>query len=842
MSAISDLVQNQQEFNVNEQIASISDTNTRDDVTSFDYTCYLVINYQDCKVGAVAYRHNRLELLNEMYEFYDFNFICKMLKMFEPSDVIVSTKCDTKLMLFLKKFALNTMEPVQQAIDLNNTSNLDESNETDNVSLLDCSHNQFESIDLIIKCFVLHILPERLFQFEQCKNRIIAMNLPQTVNMVDEQERYIYLTSHLNFTETNVIKSLGVMLHFIEMDSTIKSNLNHSNTSSLIQNMIHTNLNHFVRMDHSAFEALEIFQSEWHPSVSNKGIYKKEGLSLYGIFNCCASKVGSYQLKKLFLQPITDYDTLQERLDTIEFFINQNNLCLKNSLIGYLKNIRDLTPILNRLKSASFLINDFYLLYKTISNIIAINNAISKLSTQLTIFHKLTTNITIELNEIIDCLNTVIDFEKSTVKITINKGIDTELDNLKSTFNNLPQTLSNSVFEESFENEFISKYLEYITIIYIPQLGFLIALPLIRVQQIDNIEKHGFELIFCANDSAYYKNSKTKEFDNHFGDIMSQINDRTHHILICVKDYILERKEQMNRAVLICGQLDSFIALAQTAISYHYTKPILTCKEEIKIVGGRHPLYELITETFNSNDYSSDVDHGKIVVLFGPNSSGKSVYLKQVSLIIYLAHIGSYVPAKFSEITIVDQIYTRLRTPESISTQLSSFKHDLNQMIMATKFAKQRSFVIIDFFGKGTLSIDGYSLLTSFINYWASNGSQPHLIVSSQFNLLASINTPQKVRFLEFESQTFKLIECIKYDNYNENFEFINIPASIKERAKCLSKADNFFQIETTNSFPKLIEKQRKFIEIADLILSETNLEDIIKKVSPILRSFRRNA
>lgn len=820
-----------------------SELDTRDDTASFNYDSYLVISYENCKVGAVIYRQNRIELFAEMYEFYDFHVISLLIKQLEPGHVVISTRTDFNLMKFLKKFASNSnsIDSLQKIGDsTETTSSVDQDVDQEFINSTP-SVQECESQIELSACFVLHILSARLFQFEQCKNRILAMNLPQIANVTDNQERFIYLTSHINFTETNVIKALGVLLFFIEKNTSLKPakvplNCN-TNLLTPIDKLNNINLDYFVRMDQHAFEALEIFQSEWHPSVSKKGIYKKEGLSLYGIFNSCASKVGSYQLKKLFLQPVTDYDVLQERLNTIEFLINPASVSVKETFVEYLKNIKDLTPIMNRFKSTSFIVNDFQVLLKVLSSAIAIRNTALKLNNQLDLFQNLSKNISIELENAIECLNNVIDFEKSTVKFVIRKGIDDELDNLKFIFNQLPKTLTNSISDESIENDFLSKNLQHVTIIYIPQLGFLIALPLIQVQNTENIDKHGFELIFCADDSAYYKNSKTKEFDSYFGDIMSQINDRTHSILICLRDYILDRVEFFNLAVMLCAQLDSMIALTQTAINYNYVKPVLTCNGRISIVEGRHPLYELITESFTANDFHSDDEQNKIAILFGPNSSGKSVFLKQVSLIVYLSHVGSYVPAKFAEITLVDQIFTRIRTPESISTHLSSFKHDLNQMIMATKFAKKRSFVIIDFFGKGTLSIDGYALLSSCINFWIQNENKPHLMVASQFNLIASIPPTPSVRFFAIDRTTFRLIENVNYEVYLENLETFDLPEPIKVRARKLSTADDFVQVNAANAFPSLITKQNKYVEIGHFIMNETSQADYLNQISLFVKS-----
>ncbi|WKX98105.1 hypothetical protein Q1695_013642 [Nippostrongylus brasiliensis] len=151
-----------------------------------------------------------------------------------------------------------------------------------------------------------------------------------------------------------------------------------------------------------------------------------------------------------------------------------------------------------------------------------------------------------------------------------------------------------------------------------------------------------------------------------------------------------------------------------------------------------HPLSRLVTEPFVQNSVSSGGDSSRIKVFTGPNACGKSVYLKQVGLLVFLAHIGSFVPAEVAHIGIINKIFSRMYSVDSVLDGMSTFAKDLNQVSSALRRGDQRSLIIIDEFGKGTLTEVGLPLLASTLSYWTSKGNDycPHVFVSSHFHAL----------------------------------------------------------------------------------------------------------
>lgn len=191
----------------------------------------------------------------------------------------------------------------------------------------------------------------------------------------------------------------------------------------------------------------------------------------------------------------------------------------------------------------------------------------------------------------------------------------------------------------------------------------------------------------------------------------------------------------------ICGELDLLLAFAKTAQAYKWVCPEMTTARVLHIEGGRHPLVELVAPTFVPNDCSLGADsqlsmssngHHRALILTGPNHSGKSIFLKQVATIVYLAHIGSFVPADRATIGLTDKMLTRISTRESVTRHESAFANDLRQIAQATRYATSQSLVLIDEFGKGTNAEDGAGLLAATVDEFLSKASEaPRVLIAT---------------------------------------------------------------------------------------------------------------
>ncbi len=218
---------------------------------------------------------------------------------------------------------------------------------------------------------------------------------------------------------------------------------------------------------------------------------------------------------------------------------------------------------------------------------------------------------------------------------------------------------------------------------------------------------------------------------------------------------VLEHEEAILSASELFGELDSVLALALAAEKYNWAAPTMTTSNVIDIVAGRHPLQELLVPSYIPNDcamaggcgtgglYEDSESTGdstqrsapSMLILTGPNNSGKSVYMKQIALIVYLAHTGSYVPATRATIGLTDRILTRIATRETVVNDESAFLVDLKQAAFAMNFATRRSLLLVDEFGKGTTAECGSALLTAYLTYFLDLGVyRPRVLAGTHFH------------------------------------------------------------------------------------------------------------
>ncbi|XP_047676987.1 mutS protein homolog 5 isoform X3 [Tachysurus fulvidraco] len=189
-------------------------------------------------------------------------------------------------------------------------------------------------------------------------------------------------------------------------------------------------------------------------------------------------------------------------------------------------------------------------------------------------------------------------------------------------------------------------------------------------------------------------------------------------VMIQLQSTVLQRSSCLYKIISLYAELDCLMSLAQASQDYGYCAPTYSERCRLNLRHARHPLVELCTPVFVSNPCFCSDTEGKVKVITGPNSSGKSIYLKQVGLIVFMALIGSDVPAKEAEIGLIDGIFTRMQSRESVSVGLSTFMIDLNQMAQALNYSTGMSLVLVDEFGKGTNTVDGLSLLAACLNHW----------------------------------------------------------------------------------------------------------------------------
>jgi len=467
-------------------------------------------------------------------------------------------------------------------------------------------------------------------------------------------------------------------------------------------------LSDLLIVDNNSYSALQIFQKERHPSVYKVGTGNsgaKEGLSLFGIMNRTRSVLGGNMLRMWFLRPSRDISLLKQRQKAVSYFMGLRNAEVVASLQDCLKHIKNISRILSRMTTAQASVGDWQALYKTAYNGTYIADLCKTIPMDIEIARKVTTSFTDELHGIGSLISKIIDFDESTEqnRFVVKPGVDPALDEKKRTYNGLPDFMTKVAREELSK---LSSSITECNVVYLPQLGYLLAIPCTpEMKEEKDFALDGLEFVFLSNNRVHYKSASTRELDSLLGDTQCEITDHETAIMHRLQTVVLEHTNVLMDVMDCCAELDCLISLALCARENNYVCPQLTTSSVLSIEQGRHPLQELCVNQFVPNDTVFHKDSGRLKILTGPNASGKSVYLKQVGLIVFLAHIGSFVPADSAIVGITDRIFTRIHTRETVSVGLSTFMIDLNQVATAVQGATDNSLVIIDEFGKGTATV-----------------------------------------------------------------------------------------------------------------------------------------
>ncbi|CAO2609118.1 MutS protein homolog 5 [Lemmus lemmus] len=599
------------------------------------------------------------------------------------------------------------------------------------------------------------LLPSMDFGPEISKQRLLSGNYSFIPESMTATEKILFLSSIIPFDCILTVRALGGLLKFLSRRR-VGVELEDYNVSVPILGFKKFVLTHLVSIDQDTYSVLQIFKSESHPSVYKIASGLKEGLSLFG-------RLGKPARKQLtgdvlwFTRPTQELRELNSRLDVIQFFLMPQSLNTAQMMHRLLSHIKNVPLILKRMMLSHTKVSDWQVLYKTVYSALGLRDACRSLPQSIQLFRDIAQEFSDDLHHIASLIGRVVDFEESLAenRFTVLPNIDPEIDSKKRRLMGLPSFLT-EVAQKELEN--LDARIPSCSVIYIPLIGFLLSIPRLPFMvETSDFEIEGLDFMFLSEDKLHYRSTRTKELDALLGDLHCEIRDQETLLMYQLQCQVLARASVLTRVLDLASRLDVLLALASAARDYGYSRPHYSPQVHgVRIKNGRHPLMELCARTFVPNSTDCGGDQGRVKVITGPNSSGKSIYLKQVGLITFMALVGSFVPAEEAEIGIIDAIFTRIHSCESISLGLSTFMIDLNQVAKAVNNATEQSLVLIDEFGKGTNTVDGLALLAAVLRHWLALGpSCPHIFVATNFLSLVQLQLlPQGplVQYLTMET------------------------------------------------------------------------------------------
>ncbi|PPR77545.1 MAG: DNA mismatch repair protein MutS [Alphaproteobacteria bacterium MarineAlpha2_Bin1] len=460
-------------------------------------------------------------------------------------------------------------------------------------------------------------------------------------------------------------------------------------------------------IDHSTFKNLEILQS-------NSGF---KGGSLLSVIDKTSTSSGGRLLKKYLSAPLYDVKKINQRLDVVEFFIK--NKSLSENLKANMSLIPDMERILSRISLGRNTprdlgsIRDTLICITDIKKILGDKKLPEELYNQikdLVINQNLIEELKKSLNEILP-----INIRDGFVKTAYSVKLD-EVRNLRD---------SAKKHIEELKNKYISiTGISSLKIRHNNILGYFIEVTNKFAEIVLDNNLEGFENFFIHRQSmANTKRFTTLELGELEGKIASAaeraIKIET-EIFDKISSLVLESSKILYINARAIAEIDLFLALSNSAEENEYTRPKIDNSKSFKILGGRHPVVEQIIRSngdiFTPNNCNLS-DENRLWLITGPNMAGKSTFLRQNAIITLLAQIGSFVPADFAHIGVVDKLFSRVGAGDDLARGRSTFMVEMTETAGILNQATSNSLVILDEIGRGTATYDGLSIAWSSVEH-----------------------------------------------------------------------------------------------------------------------------
>ena len=608
------------------------------------------------------------------------------------------------------------------------------------------------------------------------------------------------------------IIAAGAVLYYLS--ETQHSNLKH------IQNISRIAEDKYIWMDRFTVRNLELYHASSHNAVT-----------LLDVIDKTISPMGGRLLKRWLALPLKDVKKIQHRHELVKHFIENDSF--SETIKFQLHQISDIERLVSKVATGKISPRELVLLKNSLKAILPVKK--EALTSKNTSVNKLG-------NEILDCAEVILKidtalFDEAPVNINkgnaIANGVSEELDELRAISTSGKEYLDNMLARESKKTAIPSLKIAFNNV-----FGYYIE---VRNTHKDKVPEEWIRKQTLVNAERYIT-EELKEYETKILGAEEKIQELERQLFLRLIQEIIEFIEPIQQNAKIIAQIDCLLSFAVLAISNNYIRPIVDQSTEIEIKNGRHPVIEKqlpIGEEYIANDVVLNRSQQQIIMITGPNMSGKSAILRQTALIVLLAQMGSYVPAQNARIGVVDKIFTRVGASDNISMGESTFMVEMNETASILNNISDRSLVLLDEIGRGTSTYDGISIAWAIAEYLHEHPSRAKTLFATHYHELNEMTVTFE-RIKNFNVSVKELKDTIVFlrklvsGGSNHSFgihvaKLAGMPNQVIHRAskilKQLEKNQTSEEVKETLKEVQQDEMQLSFFQLDDPLLEDLREE-----------------
>lgn len=545
-------------------------------------------------------------------------------------------------------------------------------------------------------------------------------------------------------------------------------------------------------IDNVALSTLEIVESKTSPENT-----------LFNVINKTSTPMGARFLKNTLMRPLRNISVINKRLNIVEYFTNNQHFL--NTIKSLLENIYDIERITGRLLSGRATPKDLIWLKLSLQNVPELS-AMLKMESEIFADYNLDGH-----EEIYDLIDKAIS-EEAPVNIKeggiIKNGYNYQVDELREIKTN-SKTILNEIEVRERKNTGINQ----LKVGYNKVFGYYIEVSRNNASKMPDY----FERKQTLANSERFITNELKELENKILNAEDKLADIEYTLFNDIRKYAAGEAEKLRNLSKNIAEIDCLVSFSLSALKNNYKKPVITDNGALNIKNGRHPVIEYHNKgEFVPNDFILDNESNRLLIITGPNMSGKSTYLRSSALISIMAHCGSFVPAEYAEIPVMDRIFTRVGASDNLSKGESTFMVEMVETANILQNATKNSLIILDEIGRGTSTFDGISIAWAVAEHILNNIRAKTLFATHYFELTEIGQTEgaqnYTVSIEEWNNEVIFLRKVVKGTADKSYGIYVGrlagLPEAVTERAEVILKELEEHNNITSNELPVKVSKQ----------------------------------